>query len=441
MNSPELVIGIDVGTAGVRGAAVGSQGEVFALVRQAMVLPGQLEGRPSQDPRVWWEAVRTCLQELIVALRGNGMDAAAVGGIAVDGTSGTMLLCDTALKPLTSGLMYDSSGFVAELAVIKRHAPAGHMVRGHSSGLARLLYLLGLPAASGARHALHQADWISGRLMGKGGQADANNCLKTGYDPVARAWPDWLLACGVPAGILPEVSEPGVQIGVVDEKLAGELGLSPACRVHLGTTDSNAAFLAAGPTSVGDAVTSLGTTLAVKVLSRTPVSDLASGVYSHRIGGAWLVGGASNSGGAVVAKHFTPAEITALTAQLDPDALTGLEYYPLLQPGERFPTNDPDYPPVLEPRPATKREFFQAILEGIALVENRAYRRLEELGAPAPRQVYTCGGGAANVAWNSIRAKILDRPVRQAVSLEAAVGVARLARGPLALLADVGASA
>ena len=63
------------------------------------------------------------------------------------------------------------------------------------------------------------------------------------------------------------------------------------------------------------------------------------------------VGGASLTGGAVLKKFFTNEELDTLTKRIDPDSPTGLDYYPLLSPGERFPEYDPDKPPRLEPRP------------------------------------------------------------------------------------------
>ena len=54
--------------------------------------------------------------------------------------------------------------------------------------------------------------------------------------------------------------------------------------------DSIAAFLAADVSEPGAAVTSLGSTLAVKLLSETRVDDADYGIYSHRLGDLWLVG-------------------------------------------------------------------------------------------------------------------------------------------------------
>ena len=54
--------------------------------------------------------------------------------------------------------------------------------------------------------------------------------------------------------------------------------------------DSIAAFIAAGATEQGEAVTSLGSSLAVKLISATRVDHAAYGIYAHRLGDQWLVG-------------------------------------------------------------------------------------------------------------------------------------------------------
>ena len=116
-----------------------------------------------------------------------------------------------------------------------------------------------------------------------------------------------------------------------------------------------------------------------------------------------------------------------LTETIDPGRPTGLDYYPLVKPGERFPIADPDLPPRLEPRPADDSTFLQAMLEGMAAIEALAYRRLTEFGAPALRSVRSVGGGARNPAWTHIRQHKIGVPFLPALSEEAAAGAARLA--------------
>jgi sugar (pentulose or hexulose) kinase len=150
-------------------------------------------------------------------------------------------------------------------------------------------------------------------------------------------------------------------------------------------------------------------------------------VYSQPLGGVWLVGGGSNTGGAVLRHYFSDAQMRELTPQLRPERPTGLNYYPLLTPGERFPVSDPSMAPRIEPRPEEPAEFFQALLEGMARIEQTGYRRLAELGAPYPASVRSVGGGASNKAWARIRQRMLGVPLLVPRHQEAAYGAALLA--------------
>ena len=423
MTEGALYIGIDVGTSGCRAEAVDDAGASVARATAGLEPPRRDGDHVRQRPELWWQACTQALQALA-----DQVAMARVQAVAVDGTSGTVLLTDADGRPLGDALMYNDSGCRKEAARVAEAAPADSGAHGSSAGLPKLLHLLERHGAAGPRHVLHQADWIAARLSGRTGISDANNCLKLGYDVVAREWPDWLEDLGVDPALLPEVLAPGDMIGPVAPAVAAQFGLPPEARVVAGTTDSIAAFLATGARAPGEAVTSLGSTLAVKMIAERPIFAPELGIYSHRLGDHWLAGGASNSGGAVLRQFFTQAQLDALTPQLDAERPTGLDYYPLSVPGERFPVNDPNLAPRLEPRPDDDRMFFQGLLEGIAAIEAQGYARLQELGAPALTRVLTAGGGAANPAWTRIRQRLLGVPVEAAPHQEAAYGAALLAR-------------
>jgi sugar (pentulose or hexulose) kinase len=408
------VIGIDVGTSGVRAAALGDDGATQGSAAVAMAAFGD-----TAAPATWWNCVRAVIFEL-----GSSCGLGEVRALAVDGTSGTMLAVDRFGEPVGPTRMYDEPcDDETVIRTIAEHAPAQSAARGATSALARVLMMQGRP---GVRHLLHQADWISGKLSGRFDRSDWNNALKTGYDPLAARWPDWIERTGVDLGKLPIVLEPGAAIGQVSAEAVG-LGIPASAIVHAGTTDGCASFLATGASEAGDGVTALGSTLVVKLLCGHPIFAPEFGIYSHRIGSNWLAGGASNTGGKVIEQFFPRDRLVELSAGLIPERPTGLSYYPLPKPGERFPINDPKLPPRLEPRPKDDTTFLQAILEGVAEVEALAYRRLAELGAPPLRSVRTVGGGAANSAWTKIRERKLAAPFKHAESQEACAGVARLA--------------
>ncbi len=418
-----LFIGIDLGTSGCRGIAVDDSGAVQGLSVVSLPAPiSKQPGHQEQNPRLWWDAVRQVLNELT-----RQINPREIAALSVDGTSATLLLADRDGVPLTPGLMYNDTRSRDALAILKQIAPPDSPVLSAASSLAKLLHLRRIHPHPESL-ALHQADWIVGRLTGHYPLSDENNALKLGYDPLNRCWPEWLGALDIPTACLPQVAPCGTPLGSVNTAAAAATGLLPGIPVIAGTTDSNAAFIASGAQRIGDAVTSLGSTLVLKVLTDRPVTDARYGIYSHRLGELWLAGGASNSGGAVLRQHFSDRQMQAMTRSLRPLRRTGLDYYPLPAAGERFPDNDPEKAPRLTPRPRDPVVFFQAMLEGIADIEHRGYRLLQKRGAPYPTRVFTMGGGARNPGWREIRQQRLQVPVFVAQHQEAAYGAALLAR-------------
>jgi D-ribulokinase len=193
-----LFLGIDIGTSGVRACAVDGEARVVGAASVALPVPRQDGAAIDQEPELWWRATCDAIQAL-----GRSVDLAGVQRIAIDGTSGTLLLTDVASRPCSLGLMYNDARATREAARIKAVAPAESGAHGPSAALAKLLHLLGSGVQAESRHAVHQADWIAGRLADRHGISDENNALKLGYDPVARAWPGWLDALDVPRPLLP----------------------------------------------------------------------------------------------------------------------------------------------------------------------------------------------------------------------------------------------
>jgi D-ribulokinase len=275
----------------------------------------------------------------------------------------------------------------------------------------------------------------SSRLVGLSsarqlGISDYHNALKLGYDVESLCYPDWLERHAY-RPLLPQVLPPGTPIDRVIPEVARELELPADCVVCAGTTDSIAAFMASGVQTPGEAVTSLGSTLVIKLLSHTRVEDSKYGIYSHRWGDLWLVGGASNTGGAVLRQFFSDVELVGLSQDINPNLPSNLDYYPLLTPGERFPINDPNLAPRLTPRPDRSSNFLHGLLEGIAKIEACGYRLLAELGATPLTAVYTAGGGAQNPVWTQIRQRYLPVPILISKHQEAAYGTALLAQASL----------
>jgi len=409
-------LGIDFGTSGARSCVIDTDGAVVAEDQRDF---GTLE--EYERAGIWREALWDLVASLPPAIRTQLSD------IALDGTSGTVIACDEALDPRAPPLLYNDDRAVEEAALIARTATPGHPAAAVTSGLAKVLWLKKRLGLTGARLYLNQADWLAGLLSGRVGMTDYHNALKMGLDLDELKWPAWVEYLA-DVDYLPVPVAPGARLATVSRPRARYLGVNPGCMVHAGTTDSIAAFLAAGVSQSGDAVTSLGSTLVLKLLSDTRVESTEHGVYSHWFGNRWLAGGASNAGGAVLRQFFDDRTLASLSESIDPNVASPLDYVPLPRTGERFPVNDPALAPRLSPRPADDAEFLHGLLESLARIEARGYGLLAELGASPVQRIETAGGGARNPAWTRIRQRLLGVPVARANHTEAAYGAALLAR-------------
>lgn len=449
-------LGIDIGTSGIRAVVMDRQYNIISQASNDLPKSKTLSDKKqnvigySQKPHDWWISFQKVIFDIKESLLGQNLKLDQITHLAIDGTSGTVLLADQSGLPVADALMYNDQRALVQAGQIKNEAPADTAAVGATSGLAKLLFLhqeqlnkQQLYHSKSSQkptiaYALNQADWISGKLMEKYGISDHNNALKMGYDAQKHCWPDWLIKLlkkhHFAPSYLPRVVSPGQITGTISSEMSHHFGFNPKLNICAGTTDSTAAIIASGAADVGQAITSLGSTLVMKVISEHPVFDAQSGVYSQPYGKLWLVGGSSNSGGEVLKNYFNDEQLTQLTKSLDLKrkqgnfSLLDLNYYPLSSPGERFPVQDPFLTAKLLPRPIADLDFFQALLEGMADIETLAYKKLVDLGTPYPKLIRSIGGGAVNASWRYIREQKLGVSVVLADQQQAAAGAAILAQ-------------
>jgi D-ribulokinase len=396
-----LYLGLDFGTSGARAIVIDSEAQIRAIAKRSYNI---------ENVETWQTALFALIEQIPLEIRSS------ISAIAIAATSATILICDSFGKPVGQPLLYNDGRGAQAIPTLRGFVPEGHTAIGATSSLAKLVWwyeqhINRLSSANFNLYLQHQADWIGFLLHGELGVSDYHNALKLG------------------AILLPRVLPPGAPIAPIKPDMAAKLGLSTGCLICAGTTDSTAAFLASAGIDAqpGQAVTSLGSTLVLKVLSQDRVEDSRYGIYSHRLGDRWLVGGASNTGGNVLRQFFSDRELVELSSQINPDWPSQLDYYPLIKTGERFPINDPQKLPRLQPRPDNPVELLHGLLESIARIEAEGYQLLQSLGASPVRSVCSIGGGSSNQTWERIRARHLQVPLVTAQHPEAAYGAALLA--------------
>ncbi len=383
---------------------------------------------PFEDPEGWRQGLIALCGKLPTELRRR------VAALALDGTSGTLLLCrpDGSRPGGSLGLALPYHQACPEQAPAALDLSGGSGPAASASGsLARALRLLAEAEAEGLDGPWllrHQADWLMGWLLADWRWGEEGNNLRLGWDLQRQCW-SGTIAQQAWRAALPQLVPSGSVLGALAPAAAHQLGLPLACRVVAGSTDANAGVLAADPRP-GDGIAVLGTTLVLKQFCERPIQG--PGLSCHRVAGRWLVGGASNAGGGVLRQFFSDTQLAELSRQVDPRRPSGLGLRPLPRPGERFPVDDPTLEPVLEPRPVSDALYLQGLLEGLAAIEAEGWRRLAELGAPPLQRVLSIGGGARNPQWRVLRQRLLGVPVLNRPHCSAALGMARLAAAALA---------
>jgi len=203
---------------------------------------------------------------------------------------------------------------------------------------------------------------------------------------------------------MPPVVAPATPLGTLSDALRRRFGLSRPIPVVAGATDANAAFYASGARDDTWSV-ACGSTLAVRVMTKAPVSDPLRRFYTHRRpGGGLLAAGASNAG------------MAGMRA--------GHVRYPLSGKGERLPFVSGD---------AVAFDIDLDVADGdaawigLALVERWIVEEGVALGLPVPAAILTTGGGAYDAHGMALRARVLQVPLGRTRHPDAAFGAAMLA--------------
>jgi sugar (pentulose or hexulose) kinase len=461
----KVILGIDIGTSGVRGCIVErmedskansqpfSKDRILIEHQVSMPIPNKnsINRTVTQPPSVWIDA----LENLLFTMK-QGFSFHEITHIILDATSSTVLLQDFDGKPVCDALMYNDNQSIQAASEIDKTLTTYNLTSGAvgaSSTLAKVMNLLQQNNHIKQVVICHQIDFLNHYLGGIINITDENNALKLGYDSVNHCWPTWIppllnknrLESSV---TLPNVVKPGSYLANILPSIAQKFGFSESLKLMAGTTDSIAGFLASGASWPGDCVSSLGSTLAIKMIAKQPVFHSDFGIYSHKLFDYWLIGGASNSGGQVILNFYNIEQIQYLENQISNQNLDDLfknkppYYYPLIQPGERFPICDAELKPILPKQPNKPFEeayqskevlqqhidFYLGLLLGLSQVERLSYDKLTSLGALVIKQIFSVGGGTKNKSWMQIRNRTLDSKMSSPINLHAAYGVTRLIR-------------
>ncbi|CAB4673419.1 MAG: hypothetical protein F2653_02635 [Actinobacteria bacterium] len=400
-------IGIDIATESTRALLVDENANVIgtANAKLAPVIRGE-DGSVTQDPMSWVVAVASLIAQIQVKAAAAQVEPIS---LVISATSGTFTLVND-----------------QGLAVI----PAAMYNDGRAANpVDRAIFIRKAEKLEGNLHLVHTPEFVIASVLNLKPQdiaADWSHALKTGVDLHTQSWKPEILAQASAEKIsLPKVVAPGAKLGAI-----GNLN------IYAGMTDGCTAQISAGGAGLGSAVTTLGTTMVIKLVSNKDVAG--PGFYSHLLPKTnWLVGGASNLGG-ISFKEYA-RDIKGWDIKAEAHGPASFVTYPLTSKGERFPVANKDLVKVSSGNPTNEIDNYRAILEGIAFAEKLSYEILGKAGAPLTGELRTAGGGAKSPIWCKIRATVLNRPVIAQKGSGSDLGAALIAIASVTNPADIAA--
>jgi xylulokinase len=407
---PETLVGLDVGTSGVKGIAIDEDGAVLAVAEEPYPLSTPQPGWSEQDPEDWWRASQAVLERL------------PDGPVGLSGQMHGLVVLDAADRALRPAILWNDQRTGAECAEIEERV-----------GLERLIELTGNRALTGftapkllwlrrnepdtyaqINRILLPKDYVRLRLTGEHAidAADASGTLL--FDVAKRRWsPEVCEALELPLGWLPQVHE-STEIAGAGDQAAAALGVGIA---------------APGPVSVV-----LGTSGVVfsALPSYAPDTQARVHTFCHAVPGTWHAMGvmlsAAGSAAWLRATLGAPyAELGAEAERWEPGA-EGLLFAPYLA-GERTPYPDPDARGAFTGLSLRhdRGALWRAMLEGVAFGLRDSLELLRELGVQ-PQVGRVSGGGARSELWLRIVASVLQLPLERMETEEgSAFGAALLA--------------
>jgi xylulokinase len=419
------LVGLDIGTTGVKALALSPDGEVTGRAEQEYPLSMPRPGWAEQDPDDWVRAAEAALERL-------GGDDDAVG---LSGQMHGLVVLDSQQRLLRPAILWNDQRTAAECVEIEERV-----------GLDRLIELTGNRALPGftapkllwlrrhepevyarIEHVLLPKDYVRLRLTGERATdaADASGTLL--FDVPRRRWSEEVLeALEIPAAWLPPAYE------------------SPSVPTAPGAGDQAAAALGVGVDRPGPLSVVFGTSGVVFAALPGFAADPRARVHAfcHAAPGAWHAMGVMLSAAGSLrwlrdVLGGTYAELVAEAERWPPGA-EGLTFLPYLQ-GERTPHADPNARGAFVGLTLRhdRGALVRAVLEGVAYGLRDSLELLRDLGVEADVG-RASGGGARSDLWLRIVATVFDLPLeRPMVEEGSAYGAGLLAGVAAGSFADV----
>lgn len=283
------IIGVDIGTTSTKSVAFGLTGEVLYYQTVEYPILSEEPGQAEQEPEQVLEAVLSTLGKVLEWQQQRGCK---LEGVSFSSAMHSLILMDAAGEPLTRCLIWADSRSHACADEI-RNSPVGHKIYLQTgtpvhpmSPLPKLCWLRQeQPELFGqAAKFIGIKEYVLYRLFGQY-KVDQSVASAMGlFNIFEFEWhQDALEVAGVKPEQLPEPVPPTYTFRELKPAYASLLKIPADTPFVIGASDGCLANLASHAVRAGEAVVTIGTSGAVRVMSNKPATDLQERVFSYAL--------------------------------------------------------------------------------------------------------------------------------------------------------------
>ena len=423
------LLGIDLGTSGVKTLIVEETGRVVARATEDYPLLTPRPGWAEQEPAEWWEAT---VRSLRAALAAGGLTGADITAIGLSGQMHGSVFLDANDEIIRPALLWCDQRTAEQCRWITEAVGAETLVAETCNPVLtgfqapKILWLRDNEPENYARvrRVLLPKDFLRQRLTGEYATEVSDASGTSLLNVPRRAWSEVILErTGIPREWLPEVYESPEVSGRISARAAELTGLREGTPVVGGGGDQAAGAVGNGIVETGVVSSTLGTSGVVFAHLDAPLLDpeLRTHTFCHAVPGKWHVMGVMLSAGGslrwlrdtlcaeekarAVESGRDPYELMVEEAATVPTS-EGLIFLPYLT-GERTPYPNPHARGVffgLSLRHG-KAHLLRAVLEGLAFGMRDSFEIIKGMGVELV-QVRASGGGARSRVWRQIQANV-----------------------------------
>jgi len=429
------VIGIDLGTSGVKSLLVSEEGKIISRAFEEYPLYTPFPGWSEQNPHEWWEAVRKVIKKVSSSVKPEEIVAISFSG------------------QMHGAVFLDKNGEVIRPAILwndTRTFKERNWITEVAGGEEKLIQMVGNPPLEGFTlpkiiwlrnnepenfsklyKVLLPKDYIVYKLTGRMVTEVSDAAGTAIYDVKNKRWSEKLAnILNLNISIFPEVIESFNVAGRVLKEFSEELGLSPNTLIIPGGADNACGAVGNGIIKEGLFLCSIGTSGVVLSPTSSPKFDQKGRIhfFNHSVPNMWYNMGVILSAGFSLSwfkNNFATLEsmvqelsgISAydiINAEVEkiPVGSEALIFLPYLN-GERTPHKDAKVRGAFIGVSArhTKAHFARAVMEGVTYALRDSLEIMKELGI-TPTEVRITGGGAKSKVWQQMMADIFKVEVK-----------------------------